>query len=111
MFNTQPKASVNLAGWMKVPIWKAGDACVGNLGGSFKGTLKSPVISEEGRALLAGLLMQLSDEQLHDMFEAARVHLRPRAPESGLSGFPAVGEWVEAFKVKRAEIVNRRCAA
>lgn len=109
-FNTQPKASVNLAGWIKLPIWKGGDACVGNLGGSFKGTLKNPVISEAGRALLADLLMQLSDEQLHDMFEAARVHLRPRAPESGLSGFPAVAEWVDAFKMKRAEIVNRRCA-
>jgi hypothetical protein len=56
-------------------------------------------------------LTQLSDAQLRGMFEVSRVHLRPRAPESGESGFPAVGEWVAAFKNKRAEIVNRRCAA
>jgi len=31
-------------------------------------------------------------------------------PEGNTSGFPAVDEWVEAFKQKRGEIVNRRCA-
>jgi hypothetical protein len=110
-FNQQPRASVNLAEWAKLPIWKDSGACVGNLSGSLKGTLRNPVISEEGRRFLANLLMQLSDGQLRDMFEAARVHLRPRAPESGRSGFPTVDEWVNAFKQKRAEIVERRCAA
>jgi hypothetical protein len=110
-FNAQPKGSVNLAAWTRIPIWTDAPECVGNLAGSFKGTLKYPVISEGGRALLAGLLMQLSDAQLRNMFDAARVQLRPRAPESGESGFPAIGEWVEAFKAKRAEIVSRRCAA
>jgi hypothetical protein len=37
-------------------------------------------ISEEGRLFLAGLLTPLSDQQLRDLFEAARVNLRPRAP-------------------------------
>jgi hypothetical protein len=110
-FNQQPRASVNLAEWAALPIWKDAGTCVGNLSGSFTGTLKYPVISEEGRQFLASLLMQLSDQQLHDMFEAARVHLRPRAPEHGASGFPTVDEWVTAFKQKRAEIVDRRCPA
>lgn len=111
-FNQQPRASVNLAEWAKLPIWKEGGTCVGNLSGSFTGTLKDPVISEEGRQFLANLLMQLSDEQLRDMFEAARIHLRPREPENGgVTGFPTIDEWVAAFKQKRAEIVDRRCSA
>jgi hypothetical protein len=107
----QPRASVNLAEWATVPIWKDSARCVGNLSGSWKGTLKNPTISEAGRRFLADLLVQLSDQQLQDMFEAARVHLRPRAPDRGSSGFPTVDEWVNAFKQKRAEIVERRCAA
>ena len=84
---------------------------MGNLSGSWTGTLKEPVISEEGRQFLAGLLTQLSDQQIRDMFEVARVHLRPRAPESGRSGFPSVDEWVTAFNQKRAQIVEHGCPA
>jgi len=110
-FNQQPRASVNLAEWRRLPIWKEATGCVGNLYGSWTGTLKEPVISDAGRRFLADLLMQLSDRQIRDMFEAARVQLRPRAPQRGTSGFPTVDEWVDAFKQKRAEIVQRRCAA
>jgi hypothetical protein len=108
-FNQQPRASVNFAEWAPLPVWKDGQACVGNLSGSFTGTLKNPAISEEGRRFLAQLLLQLSDQQLRDMFGAARVDLRPRTPESGRSGFPTIDEWVDAFKRKREEIVTRRC--
>jgi hypothetical protein len=109
--NQQPRASVNLAEWRRLPVWKDAQGCVGNLSGSWTGTLKYPAISEAGRQFLADLLMQLSDQQISDMFEVARVQLRPRAPERGRSGFPTVDEWVDAFKQKRAEIVERRCAA
>jgi hypothetical protein len=109
-FNQQPQASMNLAGWTKQRIWKDADGCVGNLSGSLTGTLKNPVIGEEGRAFLAGLLGQLSDAQIRDMFQASRVSLRPRQPEHGESGFPGVDEWVNAFKQKRQEIADRRCA-
>ena len=109
--NQQPRASVNLAEWKPLPIWKDAEGCIGNLSGSWTGTLKNPVIGEAGRAFLSNLLMQLSDRQIHDMFDAARVELRPRAPESGRSGFPTVDEWVSAFKQKRAQISERRCPA
>jgi hypothetical protein len=109
--NQQPRASVNLAEWMKLPIWKGGEGCIGNLVGSWTGTLKNPVISEAGRQFLADLLAQLSDQQLRDMFETARVHLRTRAPGDPRSGLATVDEWVSAFKQKRTEIVERRCAA
>jgi hypothetical protein len=107
--NQQPRASVNLAEWRRLPIWKDAQGCVGNLSGSWTGTLEEPVISEEGRQFLSSLLMQLSDRQIRDLFEAARVRLRPRAPQKGESGFPSVDEWVSAFTQKRDEIAGRRC--
>jgi hypothetical protein len=109
--NQQPRASVNLAEWAQLPIWKEGPGCIGNLSGSLSGTLKDPVISEAGREFLAKRFIQLSDDQLRDLFEAARVTLRPRAPASGRSGFPTTDEWVNAFTQKRAQIVERQCAA
>src|SRR5207247_2355989 len=77
---------------------------VGNIAKSVTGTLDHPVISEEGRAFLADLLMQLSDAQLHDLFAVARFPLRslgmkPARPAT------TVDQWVEAFKAKRDEIV------
>lgn len=108
-FNTQPVASVNLAEWTKVPVWKGNEGCIGNLQGSWTGTLKFPVISEEGRRFLTDLLGQLSDRQLHDLFEAARVNLRARDPGNPRSGLATVDEWVSAFKQKRAEIAERSC--
>ena len=107
--NQQPRASVNLKEWSELPVWKDGNGCVGNLSGSWTGTLKDPVIGEAGRKFLADLLTQLSDEQLRGMFEAARVQLRPREPQRAESGFPTVDEWVGAFKDKRRQIVERRC--
>jgi hypothetical protein len=69
------------------------------------------VISEAGRQFLANLLSRLSDQQIRDMFDVARIQLRPRVPDKGTSGFSSVDEWVNAFKVKRAQIVDHRCPA
>ena len=92
--NTNLVGSMNLELWSQTPVWKDDAACVGNLPRSLTGTLKDPVISEDGREFLADLLAQLSDAQLHDMFEAARVD-----PDA----------WTRAFKAKRQQIVDRRC--
>ena len=109
-FNDNTKSSTNLAAWSATPVWKENKgSCVGNLPESFTGTLDEPVISEEGRQFLAGLLTQLSDNQIRDLFDVSRVTLRVRKPGDARSGLPTVDEWVEAFKQKRAEIVNRRC--
>jgi hypothetical protein len=109
--NSQSGASVNLEKWSRTPIWKDRQECIGQLSGSATGTLDHPAIGEEGRGFLAGLLMQLSDRQLSDMFEAARVNLRPRNPSRGASGYPDIEEWVRVFKDKRDQIVNHRCPA
>jgi len=101
-------SSVNFDGWSKERIWHDQKACVGNLPLSRTGTLEHPKISEAGRAFLAALLTQLTDQQIRDLFDVARVDLRSRKP--GSSEPPAtIDEWVAAFKQKRDEIVTRRC--
>jgi hypothetical protein len=107
--NAGDVGSVNLKRWYAEPVWTDDAKCVGNLKKSFSGTLRDPVISEAGRAFLAGLLAQLSDAQLHDLFEAARVDLRLREPGKVDSGFASVDEWVTVFKMKRDDIVHRTC--
>ena len=108
--NANEPSSVNLERWRKMPVWRDEPGCVGNIEKSFSGTLDRPVIGEEGRRFLALLMQQLSDRQLHDLFEVARVNLRVRKPGDALSGFPTIDEWVTAFKEKRSEIVSKRCA-
>jgi hypothetical protein len=109
--NANEASGVNLAAWKETPVWKDDEKqCVGNLPKSFTGTLSEPVISEAGRKFLADLLMQLSDRQLQDLFEVARVRLRLRSPGKVDSGFATEGDWVEAFKAKRQQIVERHCA-
>lgn len=108
-FNVNDKA-MNLAEWSTTPVWKGDTGCIGNLPKSFTGTLDNPVISEGGRRFLADLLNQLTDAQIHALFETARVTLRLRDPLKARSGFPTVDEWVAAFKDKRTQISERRCA-
>jgi membrane-associated phospholipid phosphatase len=93
--NVNATASVNLREWSQVQVWKGPLGCIGNLPKSLTGTLKDPVISDVGRRLLASLLVQLSDRQLHDLFE--------------VSGVENVDAWVGTFKDKRQEVVSRRC--
>jgi hypothetical protein len=106
--NDNDKA-MNLAAWTATDVWKDASRCIGNLPRSFSGTLEDPVIGEAGRAFLARLLMQLSDTQLRQLFDAARVHLRLRDPEDIDSGFARTDEWIATFKRKRQSIVDHRC--
>jgi len=110
VFNKTNVASVNFAEWSGTPMWRDGARCVGHMSKSMTGTLGDPLISEAGRKFLGDLLMQLTDTQLHDLFDVARVHLRSRRPDT--TEPPAsVDEWVAAFKHKRDEIVGRHCPA
>jgi hypothetical protein len=108
-FNRGSVGSVNFHEWSKTPMWKDDPAaCVGHLSKSKTGTLGDPKISEAGRQFLANLLLQLTDRQLRDLFDVARVDLRSRRPDSDEP--PAsIDEWVTAFKHKRDEIVTNRC--
>ena len=108
--NRSETSSVNFSEWARTPVWRDARACVGHLGRSYTGTLGDPVISEAGRAFLAKLLVQLSDDQLHDLFEVARVDRRVlKADGSTAAEGASVSEWVKAFKHKRDEIVMHHC--
>lgn len=104
-FNNAGTGSVNLDKWAETPIWKDRDACIGHLSKSNTGTLGNPHISEAGRRFLAGLLVQLTDQQVRDLFEVAQVTRRPSDDRPA-----SVDEWVAAFNQKRNEIVMNQCA-
>lgn len=97
--------SASFREWSAAPIWKDPGRCVGNMVKSMTGTLKDPEISEEGRKFLAGLLTQLTDEQLRDLFEVARFGRRTLPDQPAAT----VDQWIAAFKKKRTEIVDHVC--
>jgi hypothetical protein len=107
--NRNTTASLNFDAWAKTPIWRDPGACVAHMSQSFSGTLGNPTISEAGRHFLADLLVQLSDRQLHDLFDVARVDRRSRDPNQAGLRPATVDEWVAAFERKRDEIVHHRC--
>ena len=108
--NAANAASVNFVAWSTTPVWKDDRACITHLPKSFTGSLEDPKIGEAGRRFLASLLARLSDRQLHDLFEVARVERRSRNPSDVQTTLPAsVEEWTSAFKHKRAEIARARC--
>jgi hypothetical protein len=99
--NNDDTGAVNFKEWSQIPVWKGDKGCVGNLPGSWSGTVSNPHIGEPGRAFLANLLDQLSDTQLRDLFEVARFNQRDPSA--------SVADWVAAFKKKRADIAGRVC--
>lgn len=107
--NRASVSGVNLANWSETPIWKDAKECVGNLSKSFTGNLSNPRISEEGRKFLADLLVQLTDEQLTDLFTVA--HFAEGPARMRAAGTPAdtIALWVKVFKQKRDEIVQAHC--
>jgi hypothetical protein len=96
--------------WSKVPMWEEATGCRAHLKpGMTEPTLKDPVVSEAGRRFLADLLLQLSDAQIRDMFAAGTIDKRgwPSPRDDRNNG--TLEQWVEAFKHRRDEVVNRHC--
>jgi hypothetical protein len=124
LFTNNDTAKVNLDKWSGTKLWKkVGTAgsdvpqCQARLpkSATAKDGLGDPMIGEEGRRFLAGLLCQLSDSQIADLFRAARVARMPRyhdsngAFKSGLDENSIVQQWVDAFKKKREDLAAGRC--
>lgn len=93
-------SKMNFKRWASVPVWRDKKNCVAQLSAAYDGTLRHPKISEEGRSFLAGLLDQLSDRQILDLFRAARPELRDGS---------SAEDWARVFKKKRREIVGHQC--
>ena len=103
---------VDYDGWAALPVWRDAKSCTARLngiGGPLRiSTLRHPVVGEEGRALLASLLEQLSDAQIADLFRAARVERLHQTTSDGRGGRRDVtlDDWVALFKKKRDEILR-----
>jgi hypothetical protein len=90
--------------WTETPIWTEPTGCLTGLetmpyeGGRFE-----PItITEEGRALIAGKLQQLSEAQIRSLFVGARF------PDAGdVDG--DVTPWVRTFQEKVQQIASRTC--
>lgn len=91
-------SKVDLADWEPAAIWNDRAQCTVSLKHlPYDGATFSDVrITERGRQHLAGLLTQLSDQQLTDLFAGARFDKK-----HGLfNGAHPVSEWVRVFKAK-----------
>ena len=111
-FTTGNAGRIDYEGWKARRVWRDKETCKARLtsvGGIFRSTtLKDPVISEEGRALLAEQLEKLSDAQIADLFRVARIERLHQKIDDGDHGAREVtiDDWVELFKQKRSEITE-----
>jgi hypothetical protein len=94
---------VDLQAWEKAQLWSERASCTTSMDGlPYHGaTFKPTKITEAGRKHLGGLLSQLSDTQIGDLFRSARFD-QPTGFVS-LKATP-IAEWVRVFKKKVGEI-------
>lgn len=94
------KELVNYRGWKKQKIWLSDKKCIANIHGIFSiyhSTLHEPEISEDGRKFLAGLLTQVRDAQIEDLFRVG--HVERLGPAT-------IEDWKQVFKDKVRQIVE-----
>ena len=126
-FTSNSTAKMNLHEWSGEELWKkAGKpgmseadcpVCQARLRKSLTATdgLSDPTISEEGRRFLGGLMCQLTDAQIGNLFKAARVaempeyHTSDGSFKQGLDEATIQKQWIEAFKAKREQLASGRC--
>ncbi|MBZ5536313.1 MAG: hypothetical protein LAO31_10195 [Acidobacteriia bacterium] len=123
-FTSNSSAKMNLKGWSGLKLWNqvgtdgAPKQCKAVLHKSLSAHdgLSDPIISEEGRRFDAGLMCQLSDHQIEDLFKASRAAEMPEYHNSdgsfkaGVDEASVMQQWVEAFKRKREDLAKGRCA-
>lgn len=93
---------VDLHNWRQGRIWKDGATCLVSMehlpwGG---GTFPERRISEAGRQHLLGLLRQLSDAQLRDLFDASGITAHDQVTAQGRRA----DAWIAAFKERVKQI-------
>ncbi|HJZ12278.1 MAG TPA: hypothetical protein VJ521_09015 [Acidobacteriota bacterium] len=123
-FTLEGESKMNFERWSKNPVWNemmekeefdkhARKVCIGDLtnsGAAGREGLQNPIISEEGRKFLAGLLSQFTEKQIGDLFRAARADKRNEWVEgNGQKRRVTVDDWTQAFLKKRQEIIERQC--
>jgi len=90
--------------WAAIPIWADAPKCVVSLEKlPYRGGRFTPIqISEAGRALVAGKLTQLSEDQIRALFQSARF---PDPASGAVNGDVSV--WVKTFRDKVRQIAER----
>jgi hypothetical protein len=93
---------LELHNWRETPVWSDRATCTVSMKTlPYQGaTFPDHHITEKGRRMLAGLLEQLSDAQLADLFSASRVI----AYDQVLAEARDAATWVAAFRDKVTEI-------
>ena len=123
LFTSNTSAKMNLQLWSGKKLWNkvgtdsAPKQCQAVLRNSLTAHdgLKDPLISEEGRRFDAGLMCQLSDQQIEQLFKASRAAQMPEYHNSdgsfkaGVDEASVIKQWVQAFKQKREELAAGRC--
>ncbi|MES2856973.1 MAG: hypothetical protein V4692_13985 [Bdellovibrionota bacterium] len=102
-------SKVNFDGWKKTPIWKDAANCQASLGkhGSGDKASMDPIVTEEGRALLAKLLGGLTAgpqgrQRIIDLFKSVNIAQRKEKTASAEA-------WADVFISKVEQIKNARC--
>ena len=96
---------VDLPEWEKAPLWADRASCTTSMDAlPYHGATFTPVkITEAGRKHLGGLLSQLSDRQIDDLFRSARFD----QPTGMLARHStAITEWVRVFKAKVKQVTD-----
>lgn len=99
--------SMELEGWRDRPVWSDARECRLSMKGMpYDGaTFGEPRITEEGRALFASLLGELTDGQLRALFTLARFAEYFRNTDEAKD----VGAWVAAFRHRQKQVEDARC--
>ena len=103
----EPPTRIDLDTWAKTPIWADAVTCTVSMrtwprgGAGFPDTR----ISEEGRQFLAMRLSKLSERQIRELVEGARIPQFPFRDKN--SNAENVDNWVRAFQGKVRAIVDR----
>jgi hypothetical protein len=122
-FTFNGSAKMNLGNWANKKLWlSSGTAavprsCRAALRKSLaaKDGLSNPSISEEGRQFDAGLMCQLSDQQIEALFRNSRAaempkyHNKDGTFKPGITEDKVIQDWVNAFKEKREQLASGRC--
>jgi hypothetical protein len=122
-FTSNGSAKMNLQVWSRTKLWKkvgtesAPRQCQAELRKSLTAHdgLNDPLISEEGRRFDAGLMCQLSDHQIEELFRASRAAQMPQyhnndgSFKAGIDEASVIRQWVDAFKQKREQLASARC--
>ena len=93
---------VDLANWSRTPMWSDAKTCTVSMETlPYKGsTFPKRRISEAGRKMLLGLLEQVSDQQLAELFTASRITSYDQISAAARDA----GPWVAAFREKVKQI-------